>query len=118
MVVLEGHPADAAATTVPAGACRRPDLVVVLAGAGARRPADEVPDLSGRPRRAPSRTPTHVVRADRPPDEVLAEVTAIVWGAWAARRPRHAVADALRTARVSRRRPWMDPTQTVSVTEV
>ena len=118
MVVLEGHAADVSATAAPAGACRRPDLVIVLEGAGARRPADELPNVSGRPRREPAGTPTHVVRADRPPDEVLAEVTAIVWRAWAARRPRRTVADALRTARVSHRRPSMDPIQTVSVTEV
>jgi hypothetical protein len=107
MVVLEGH---------TAGACGRPDLVIVLDGA--RRPVDEVPDASGPPRGEPATTPTHLVRTDRSPDDVLADVTAIVWRAWAARRPRRPVADALRTVRVSRRRQQTGPEQTGSVTEV
>ena len=41
-------------------------------GAGVRRPVDEFPDASGRLPSEPARTPTHAVRADRPPDEVLA----------------------------------------------
>jgi hypothetical protein len=58
----------------------RPDVVVVLG----------LPDAA-RQRSAESVEPAHIVHvvpADRPHDEVLADVTAIVWRAWTTRRPR------------------------------
>ena len=56
----------------------RPDLVIVL----------DLPDAA-RPRSVESVEPAaHVVPADRPHDEVLADVTAIVWRAWTTRGPR------------------------------
>jgi len=56
----------------------RPDVVIVL----------DLPDAA-RPRSVEFVEPAaHVVPADRPHDEVLADVTAIVWRAWTTRRPR------------------------------
>ena len=70
-VVVFDDPAGEAARA------RRPDVVIVL-----DRPDPE------RPRAAePAGPAAHVVPADRPFDEVLADVTAIVWRAWTTRRP-------------------------------
>jgi hypothetical protein len=70
-VVFDGH--------VP----RRADVVIVLDLPGSAE-ASARPNLSqGHGERA-----VHVVRADRPRDEVLADVTEIVWRAWTAGRPR------------------------------
>jgi hypothetical protein len=71
---LRGHVVvldDPAGEAAPA--CR-PDVVIAL----------DQPDPA-RPRSA--QPAAHVVAADRPFDEVLADVTAIVWRAWTTRRP-------------------------------
>jgi hypothetical protein len=61
---------------------RRADVVIVLDLPGSA-------EASAHPsRRRDGERPVHVVRADRPHDEVLADVTEIVWRAWTAGRPR------------------------------